>query len=168
MAEPFIGQLMCVGFNFAPRGWSTCDGQTVAIAQNSALFSLLGITYGGDGRVTFKLPDLRGRAAIHQGAGPGLAPYAIGEPFGVETVTLTAPQMPQHTHAVAANAGDLNDQSPAGRFPSGGGAYNSASNTTMNPAMVGAAGGNTPHENRPPSLTLNWIIALEGIFPSRG
>lgn len=165
--DPFLGQLMCVGFNFAPRSWSTCDGQLISVAQNTALFSLLGTQFGGDGVQTFQLPDLRGRTPIHQGQGPGGSQYVIGERFGVETVTLTPPEMPQHSHTVAANAGDLNDQSPAKAFYSGGGAYSSAANTSMAPAMLGPAGSGGAHENRPPRLTVNWIICLEGVYPPR-
>ncbi|MBM3796620.1 MAG: phage tail protein [Acidobacteria bacterium] len=165
--EPFMGQVMCVGFNYAPKNYAFCAGQIVAIAQNTALFSLLGTQVGGDGRVTFGLPDLRGRVPVGMGQSPGLSNYTIGQMAGTETVTLLPAQMPQHTHAVRANAGDANDATPANAFPSAGGTHNTAANTTMNPAMVGAAGGNQPHPNMQPYLVLNWIIALTGIFPSR-
>ncbi len=165
--EPFVGQLMCVGFNFAPRNWAFCAGQLMPIAQNTALFSLLGTQFGGDGRVTFGLPDLRGRVPVGQGQGPGLSSYIIGETAGSETVTLTTPQIPLHTHAVNANSGDAVEASPANAFPSAGGAYNTQSNAAMNPGMVGAAGGNQPHANMQPYLVLNWIIALSGVFPPR-
>ncbi|MCC6536129.1 MAG: phage tail protein [Bryobacterales bacterium] len=165
--EPFIGQLMCVGFNFAPKNWALCAGQLLPIAQNTALFSLLGTQYGGDGRVTFALPDLRGRVPVGQGQGPGLSNYTIGEMAGTENVTLITSQMPQHTHAVNANAGDAVEASPVNAFPSAGGAYNTQANTTMNPGMAGIAGGNQPHPNQQPYLVLNWIIALSGIFPPR-
>ena len=169
MAEPFLGQLMCVGFNFAPRGWAFCNGQIMAIAQNTALFSLLGTTYGGNGQTTFGLPDLRGRVALGFGQGPGLSNYTQGEVAGVETVTLNSQQMPLHNHAINASNLDAADQTPGGNFPSGGGAYNNPAppRQAMNAAMCGNAGGNQPHENRQPYLVLNWVIALQGIFPSR-
>jgi len=167
MSEPFIGQLMLVPYNFAPRGWAFCQGQLLPIAQNTALFSLLGTTYGGNGQTNFALPDLRGRVPISSGQGPGLSNYDLGQMGGNETVTLTTGQIPAHNHAINANSGDANDGSPANSFPAGGGAYNSAANAAMNQAMASTVGGNQPHENRPPYLTLNWIIALEGIYPSR-
>jgi microcystin-dependent protein len=167
MAEPFLGQLMLVPYNFAPRGWALCNGQILPIAQNTALFSLLGTTYGGNGQTTFALPDLRGRVPISSGQGPGLSSYDLGEVGGVEAVTLNNNEMPAHQHGVNANSGDPNDSSPQNSFPAGSGSYNTAANTTMNQNMVGISGGSQPHENRQPYLTLNWIIALEGIFPSR-
>lgn len=167
MAEPFIGQLMCVGFNFAPRGYAFCNGALIAISQNSALFSLLGTMYGGDGRTTFGLPDLRGRVPLGMGQGPGLQDYVQGQVAGTETVTLITTQIPAHNHTVNANSGDANEGSPANAFPSGGGAYNSAANVAMNPGMIGQAGGNQPHQNMQPFQVLNWIIALQGIFPPR-
>src|SRR5262245_44407760 len=135
--DPFIGQLMLVPYNFAPRGWALCNGQILPIAQNTALFSLLGTTYGGNGQTTFALPDLRGRVPISSGQGPGLSNYDLGEVGGVETVTLTTTQMPAHGHPVSANSGDPNDSSPANSYPAGNGAYNSTANATMNQSMVG-------------------------------
>jgi len=167
MAEPFLGQLLCAGFNYAPKGWALCQGQLMSIAQNSALFSLLGTTYGGDGRVTFGLPDLRGRAPIGFGQGPGLSNYAQGEMAGVESVTLISQQMPAHNHAVACASGDPADTSPVNTVPAGGGSYSTAGNAAMNNAMISLTGGNQPHENRQPYVTMNWVIALAGIFPSR-
>lgn len=175
MAEPFIGQIMPVGFNFAPRGWATCDGQILSIAQNTALFSLLGTTYGGNGQTTFALPDLRGRVPIHQGQGPGLSPYTMGQSAGSESSTLTVNQMPQHTHSAAAvlHASTLaaNDSLPSGNYPSDGGAYQSATNTSMNAGAVtvtnGISGGSQPFSLVQPYLCINFVIALEGIFPSR-
>jgi len=168
MAEPFIGQLMCVGFNFAPRGWAFCEGQLLPIAQNTALFSLLGTMYGGDGRTTFGLPDLRGRVPIGFGQGPGLSNYQQGSAGGSEAVTLTTQQMPSHSHAVNANNSDATDTVPTNQYPAAGGAYTASNpNTTMNANMIGAAGGSQGHSNMQRYLTLNWIIALEGIFPSR-
>ena len=165
--EPFIGQLMCVGFNFAPRGWAMCQGQLLSIAQNSALFSLLGTTYGGDGRVTFGLPDLRGRSPIGMGQGPGLQNYVQGEMVGSESVTLIGSQMPIHNHLVSCASGDPADTSPVGTVPAGGASYSPTANNVMNQNMIQPSGGSQPHENRSPLLALNWIIALEGVFPSR-
>jgi len=168
MPEPFVGQLMCVGFNFAPRGWALCEGQLLPIAQNTALFSLLGTTYGGDGRTSFGLPDLRGRVPMSFGQGPGLQNHPIGEKAGNETVTLTVQQLASHSHPVNANNSDASDTVPTNQFPASGGAYTANSpNTTMNANMVGPAGGNQAHPNLQPYLTLNWIIALVGVFPSR-
>jgi microcystin-dependent protein len=174
MSEPFLGQICSFGFNFAPRGWSQCNGQLMSISQNTALFSLLGTTYGGDGVTTFALPNLQGRVPLHQGQGPGLTNRVIGEQSGSETVTLNSTQMPQHNHIVSANSTDSNPnaaKSPAGNFPG----YNDAgplwattsNSVTMNPQMVNLAGGNQPHENMQPYLVINFCIALEGIFPSR-
>jgi microcystin-dependent protein len=181
MADPFLGQIFMFGGNFAPRGWALCNGQLLAIASNTALFSILGTTYGGDGVTTFALPDLRGRAPLHPGQGPGLSSYVLGEVGGVESVTLVSTQMPAHNHTatVTINAAasplsasdDPNNQVPAGG--SGQSVYASVPDgaTKMNAAMtttvVGTAGGSQPHENRQPFLCVNYIIALEGIFPSR-
>lgn len=167
MSEPFIGQLMLVGFNFAPRGWAFCDGSLLSIAQNTALFSLLGTTYGGNGQTTFGLPDLRGRAAIGFGQGPGLSNYSQGQTAGTETVTLIPTQMPQHTHGANCFVGDPGGNSPSNAFLANGDIYNATANGVMNPGMITPAGGSQPHDNLPPYLVLNWIIALEGIFPSR-
>ena len=172
--EPTLGEISMFAGNFAPRGWAFCDGQLLAINSNQALFSLLGTTYGGDGRTTFALPDLRGRAPIHAGHGPGLSNYQLGQRSGQETVTLTQNEMPNHTHAVQVNAtapvgrGQGSD-SPAGNFWAEGGSYANTSNTTMsaNAVVVLPAGASQAHENRQPYNTINYIIALEGIFPSR-
>lgn len=170
MSEPFIGQLMLVPYNFVPAGWAACDGRLLPIAQNAALFSLLGVMYGGDGSTTFGLPDLRGRVPISVGQGQGLSAYALGAKGGAEGVTLTTNQMPVHNHRVAASAAPLNTPSPQNAFPGGDGAYQelAESTVTMNPAMVLPAGESQPHENRQPYLALQWIIALQGIYPSRG
>ncbi|TPW18541.1 MAG: Tail collar domain-containing protein [Halothiobacillaceae bacterium] len=167
--DVFLGQLLLVPYNFAPQGWAFCNGQLLPIAQNTALFSLLGTTYGGNGQTTFALPDLRGRVPLSSGQGPGLSNYALGEVGGAENITLLAAQMPQHGHSVQANSGDPTDTTPTNNVPAGGstGSYNAAANSVMAAGMIGAAGGSQPHENRPPYLTLNWIIALEGIYPSR-
>jgi microcystin-dependent protein len=168
MSEPFLGEIRMVGFNFAPRGWATCDGQLLSIAQNTALFSLLGTQYGGDGQTTFALPDLRGRAAIHMGQGPGLSAVNIGERAGAETVTLTANQMPSHSHAATSNQGAATASRPGGAVPAAGGAYAASSDgSTMNAAHIANAGGSQPVGIKPPYLGLNFVIALEGIYPSR-
>lgn len=168
--SPFVGQIDIVGFNFAPVGWAECEGQLLPISQYEALFSLIGTTYGGDGVNTFALPDLRGRMAIHQGDGPGLAPYVMGQASGEETVTLTLNQIPSHSHAVLAG-GAADSLSPSGTTW-GSSPTNLYSSTGANPvamsgAMIGPAGGGQPHNNIPPYLTVNFIISLFGIFPSQ-
>jgi microcystin-dependent protein len=166
--EPFIGQLMCVGFNFAPKGWALCNGQLLSIAQNTALFSLLGTMYGGDGRTTFGLPDLRGRAPLGFGQGPGLQSYNQGESGGSETVTLTGQQIPAHTHTVNCSSSEGDSTTPADTVPAVGGSYTATPNATMSPAMIPpSGGGNQAHANMQPYQVQNWIIALQGIFPSR-
>ncbi|HEX5502327.1 MAG TPA: tail fiber protein [Thermomicrobiales bacterium] len=170
--DPFLGEIRMFGGNFAPKGWAFCNGQLLPIAQNTALFSLLGTTYGGNGQTTFGLPDLRGRAPLHWGQGPGLSPYTQGEQGGQEQITLISGQMPTHAHAANAVAGGGNNSSPAGNVWAASttrdSIYASGSpGTTMNPAAIGNAGGNQPHENRQPYLTVSFIIALEGIYPTR-
>lgn len=169
MSEPYIGEIRIFPYSFAPRGWAFCQGQILSIAQNTALFSLLGITYGGNGQTTFALPDLRGRVPMGSGQGPGLTNRTRGEMAGVESVTLLQNQMPAHSHAVACSSDDGNGGSPPGNYPasSGNPIYSNAANSTMNPGMIGAAGGSQPHNNMQPYLVLNYCIALEGIFPSR-
>jgi microcystin-dependent protein len=166
--EPFIGELSLVGFNFAPRGWALCNGQLLAIAQNTALFSLLGTQYGGNGQTTFALPDLRGRVPIHQGQGPGLSSYTVGQMAGQETNTLTINQMPQHNHLLASTNTAATTSRPNGAILAAGGSYStSPDGGQMLAQAVGISGGNQPHNIIQPYLTLNWVIALEGIFPSR-
>lgn len=168
MSEPFLGEIRLFPYTFAPRGWAFCAGQIMSIAQNTALFSLLGVTYGGNGQTTFGLPDLRGRVAVSSGQGPGLSNYTLGQVAGTETVTLTTNEMPMHNHLVNASSQASSASRPSGAVPSGGGAYTGASDgTVMNPSMIGVAGGSQPHENLQPYLTLNYCIALEGIYPSR-
>jgi microcystin-dependent protein len=167
VSDPFIGEIKIVGFNFAPRGWAFCNGQILSIAQNTALFSLLGTTYGGNGQTTFALPDLRGRVPIHPGQGPGLSNYTQGQLAGSETVTLLSTQMPAHTHTVNASTQSDITGNPTSNFPAGGASYDTTANTTMDPAMIGNSGGNQPHSNLQPYLAINFCIALEGIFPSR-
>ncbi len=168
MSEPFLGQISIFGFNFPPRGWATCSGQILPIAQNTALFSLLGTTYGGNGQTTFALPDLRGRVPVGFGQGPGLSNVQLGQQAGTEVVTLTSAQLAPHPHGVAASNAAATGSRPGGNFLSAGGAFTNASDgTTMNPGMIQNAGGGQPHENRQPYLGVNVCIALEGIFPSR-
>jgi microcystin-dependent protein len=166
MSEPFLGQISIFSFNFPPKGWAFCNGQLLPINQNQALFSLLGTMYGGDGRTTFALPDLRGRVSMHMGAG-----HTQGESGGQESVTLTLAQMPQHSHPVMSNTGAGTATSPAGKFwwkDSGGNAvYSTVGGTTLNPNAIIAVGGGQPHPNVAPLLTVSYCIALVGIFPSR-
>ena len=173
MAEPFVGQIIMAGFNFAPRGYATCDGQLLSIAQNTALFSLLGTTFGGNGTTTFALPDLRGRVPIHQGQGPGLTDRTMGEVSGSENVTLIINEMPAHNHLINGLNSNGNVKTPAGNVLANvqGTATNVysnlAANSTMNNAAITSTGGNQPHNNMQPYLVINFCIAMEGIFPSR-
>ena len=174
--EMYLGQMMQVGFNFCPRGWTTASGQILSIAQNTALFSLLGTTYGGNGQTTFALPDLRGRMAVNQGSGPGLSPYVLGEVTGTETTTLLTTQIPSHTHrsaiqtataaanattasgnaiGISSNASFLGGSDPVGNLMSPG------------TAVFQPTGNNIPIPIRPPYLTVQWCIATQGIFPAR-
>jgi len=173
--EPFLGSLLLVPYNFAPTGWALCNGQLLPISQNTALFSLLGTTYGGDGVSTFALPDLRGRVPISSGQGSGLQNYALGQNGGAETTTLSANQMPAHNHAMNTVSGAGSTSNPANQYladsPGGtvtSGLYSSSTpNSKLNAAAITQAGGGQPFDNRSPYLTLNWIIALQGIYPSR-
>jgi microcystin-dependent protein len=168
MSEPFLGELRLFPYNFAPRGWAFCQGQIMSIAQNTALFSLLGTTYGGNGQTTFGLPDLRGRAAVSSGQGPGLSPYTLGQQGGTESATLSQNNMPGHAHSVGATMVTAGDNKPAGNYLAVGGSYvNTAPNTTMGPQMIGPTGGSQPFSLLDPYLALNYCIALNGIFPSR-
>lgn len=176
--DPFLGEIRMVGFNYAPQGWAFCNGQLLQISTNSALYALLGTQFGGDGVRTFALPDLRSRVPVHQGQGNGLQPYPMGQPGGVEGVTLQISQMPAHSHGVTVDATLGSTSAPSGanlaQTESGGDApFNSF--TTGNPTnsvqlssgTIAPQGGSQPHENRQPYLTVNFIIALEGIFPPR-
>ena len=170
--DPFIGEVDLVAFNFAPTGWALCQGQLLPINQNQALFSLLGTTFGGDGRVNFALPDLRGRRIVGAGQGPGLSNYNLGEVGGEEAVTLNIGQLPVHTHTVFANTAVGTSLSPTNNFWAAQTSTFLFSNAPMSTTSlagndIGSTGGSQPHENRPPYLTLNYIIALNGIFPSR-
>lgn len=174
MSEPFIAEIRIFAGNFAPRGWALCNGQLLPIAQNTALFSLIGTTYGGDGRTTTALPDLKGRAPMQPGRGPGLTVRQLGQEGGVETVTLTEAQMPNHTHAMMAAGNQALVKTPASttalartRF---GQAFQQDSATNLvdlSPAAIAQTGGSQAHTNVQPFLTLNFIIALVGLYPSR-
>ena len=171
MSDPFIGMIRLVGFNFAPIGWASCQGQSLPISQNTALFSLIGTTFGGDGVHTFNLPDLRSRVALGQGQGQGLSPYVQGQIGGQERVALTTQQAPAHTHTLMAS-GNVTTPNPGPTLALGtpGAAvrmYAAGSPTPLAPSSIGSFGGNASHENRQPFLALNFIIALQGIFPSQ-
>jgi microcystin-dependent protein len=168
--SPFIGMLMLVPYNFAPQGWMFCQGQLLPIAENDALFTLLGTTYGGDGQSTFGLPDLRGRVALHQGQGPGLQSYIIGQTGGVESVTLTTNQLPQHSHSAGCTSnGQASSNAGSSVLASGPTIYNTTNTApgALAAASIAPVGGSQPHENHQPYLTLNWIISLFGVFPSQ-
>ncbi len=176
MAEPFIGQIILFAGNFAIRGYALCNGQLLSIAQNTALFSILGTTYGGNGQTTFALPDLRGRVPVHFGQGPGLSNYDLGQVGGTESITLNSNQMPAHNHLVRTSSSDGNDSAPAPTTVPGvvkqgtstANAYTSAANdSNFRPDCVSQAGGSQPFPILQPYLGLNYLIALEGIFPSR-
>jgi microcystin-dependent protein len=168
---PFIGQLMPVAFNFAPVGWALCNGQILSIQQNTALFSLIGTFYGGDGRTTFGLPNLQGNVAIGVGQGPGLSPYSPGDTGGNASITLQVTQLAAHQHGAVAvgRAGDA--PSPAGadwaKTTTDTPYSSSGPNASMSPSSTGLTGGGQPHENRQPYLVLNYVIALTGVFPQR-
>ena len=170
--ETFLGEIRMFAGNFAPTGWAFCQGQLLPIAQNTALFSLLGTTYGGDGMTTFALPDLRGRVPVGFGQGPSLSNRVIGEQFGSELVTLNINQMPSHNHTVNAVTSEGNQNLPTNSLPANTKAldkeYSDANaNTTMKATMVNPTGGNQPFGVTQPSLGVNFIIALQGIYPSR-
>jgi microcystin-dependent protein len=173
MTQPYIGEIQLFGFNFNPRGWAFANGATLPISQNTALFSLLGVTYGGNGQTTFQLPNFAGRAGCQQGNGPGLSPVVLGQNFGVNTVTLTSNQIPQHNHGINAYVpgttgspganGGLSQPSASANKPF----HPGPGNTTFAPNMIQpSAGGGQPHQNQQPYLGVNFCIALQGIYPS--
>lgn len=165
--DQFIGEIKLVAFNFAPKGWALCAGQLLPISQNQALFALLGTTYGGDGRTTFALPDLRGRVAAGAGQAATGTTYDLGSTGGTETTKLTVGQLPAHTHSVVATSNAATKKNPSGNFPAGGSYYGTTHDVQMNASMIGKRGGGQAHDNRQPYLSLEYIIALVGIFPSQ-
>ena len=171
MSEPFVGEIRMFAGNFAPRGWAFCDGQLLAVSQNDALFSLLGTIYGGDGRTTFGLPDLRGRIPIHAGTGPGLSPRRLGAKGGAEKVTLTVNQLPSHSHPMRASADPASGPNPQGDVlaeTTTDRVYSdNAADAAMASSSISAVGGSRSHTNLMPYLCVHFIIALVGIYPSR-
>jgi microcystin-dependent protein len=169
MADPFIGEIRTVGFNFAPRGWALCNGQLLTIAQNTALFSILGTTYGGNGQTNFALPDLQGRAPMHWGQGPGLSLHDLGESSGSETVNLLAAELPSHSHTLSVSSQVGTQASPAGGYLSASAVrtvgYAATADTVLHAGTV--AGSATAHNNMQPYVVMNFIIALQGVFPPR-
>ena len=162
--EPFMSEIRIMSFGFAPKGWAQCNGQLLPINQNQALFSLLGTTFGGDGRVNFALPDLRGNVAMHEGAG-----FVLGQKGGEQAHTLSASEMPAHSHQAMASSNGPTTKLPTDAFwasNTGFAPYGSTANVTMAPQSITNTGGSQPHENKSPFLTLNFCIALQGIFPS--
>lgn len=164
MAQPFMGELRLMSFNFPPKGWALCNGATLSIAQNQALFALLGTTYGGNGQTTFQLPDLRGRVPVHAGNG-----WTQGTTAGEDAHVLNVNELPTHTHTLQMSSADADTAVPTGHVlaaTNNGYAPPGQTRTTLTPASVTANGGGQAHENRPPYLTLSWCIAISGIFPS--
>ncbi|GAA3537561.1 phage tail protein [Nocardioides daeguensis] len=172
MADQFLAEIRVFPFNFAPAGWAFCNGQLMPISQNTALFSLLGTTYGGDGKSTFALPNLQGQAPLQHGQGPGLSDRFLGESSGSSTVTLLQSEMPVHSHTLRGDLVDPADTSTPNPNASyglsaGGTLYQASSNAQLDPAALVPAGGSLPHNNMQPYLTLHFCIALQGIFPAR-
>ncbi len=170
MGTPYVGECRLVGFSFAPNGWLSCQGQTIAISENDTLFTLIGTTYGGDGQSNFRVPDLRGRTPIHQGSNGGQS-FTMGQLGGSETVTLSAQTTPTHNHPLIATAVNGNSNFPQNNLLAANPTFiyvTQSPNPThaMNPAAIGNAGGSQPHENLQPYLTMNWCISLFGVFPS--
>lgn len=172
MADPFVAEIRIFPFNFAPKGWAWCDGQLLPLSQNTALFSLLGTTYGGNGKSNFALPDLQGRAPMQPGQGPGLSLHDLGETGGSETVSLLQSEIPAHFHTLRANVVDLADTNVASASASfalsGGGAlYQASPNASASDQALAPGGGDQPHNNMQPYLTCYFAIALQGVFPPR-
>lgn len=173
--DPFVGEIRLLPYNFAPVGWQDCDGSILSISENETLYTLIGTTYGGDGVNTFAVPDLRGRLPIHQGTGAGLSPYVIGQQSGTETVTLTAAQMPAHTHIVIETSSVATSGTPASTLELGAisgdwmytGDISGLTPFAAAGAMISSAGGSQPHENTMPTLTVRFCISLYGIYPSQ-
>ena len=172
MADPFVAEIRIFPFNFAPKGWAWCNGQLLPLSQNTALFSLLGTTYGGDGKSTFALPDLEGRAPMHPGQGPGLSLHDLGETGGSETVSLLESEMPAHSHSVSASLLPADSPNPTGAYmavPANDNIYTNPANLVFMAAeALPPAGGDQPHNNLQPYLTFYFCIALQGVFPPRG
>lgn len=171
--DPFVAEIRIFPFNFAPKGWAFCDGQILPLAQNTALFSLLGTTYGGDGRSNFALPDVQGNAPMHPGQGPGLSLHDLGETGGSQTVSLLQSEIPNHSHALQGNntIGDTPEPSSIvtlGRYANAYQQNRTANLAQMAPQALAPAGGDQPHNNMQPYLTLNFCIALQGVYPPRG
>ncbi|HRY42748.1 MAG TPA: tail fiber protein [Thermoanaerobaculia bacterium] len=172
MADPFVAEIRIFPFNFAPKGWAFCDGQILPLSQNTALFSLLGTTYGGDGKSNFGLPNMQGNAPMHPGQGPGLSLHELGETGGSDTVSLLESEIPAHAHTLRADVLDIADTnvvSPTASFAlsSGGTLYQSTANVSLSGNALAPAGGDQPHNNMQPYLTLNFCIALQGVYPPR-
>ncbi len=171
--DPFVAEIRIFPFNFAPKGWATCDGQILPLSQNTALFSLLGTTYGGDGKSNFALPNLQGNAPMHPGQGPGLSLHDLGETGGTETVSLLESEIPSHTHVFSAENDIPDSLVPAAGVSlsraSGGNIYQSSPSNlvSLSPNALSPAGGDQPHNNMMPYLTLNFCIALQGVYPPR-
>ncbi|MGH8085782.1 MAG: phage tail protein [Lysobacter sp.] len=174
MAVPFLGEIRMFGFSRTPSGWQACDGTLLAISQNDALFALLGTTYGGDGQTTFAVPDLRGRAPLNAGSGPGLSPYVQGQSGGAESVALTVAQLPSHTHAYRAGTATATAATPGASLQLGtlrdDSMYSTAAGAPvmLSPSSTTVSGGSQPHDNTMPTLTVQFCIAMQGIFPSQG
>jgi microcystin-dependent protein len=175
MSEPFVAEIRIFASNFAPKGWAFCNGQLMPISQNTALFSLLGTTYGGDGKSNFALPDMQGRAPMHPGSGPGLSLRDLGENGGSASVTLTTSEIPSHTHGLQASSSTATSSDPTGHLlaspaanPKFTSLYSGASgSTSLSASALSTAGGGLPHNNLQPYLALSFIIALQGVFPPR-
>jgi microcystin-dependent protein len=171
MSQPYIGEIRLFGGNFAPAGWNFCDGSLLSIAQFSALFQLIGTTYGGDGQNTFAVPDLRGRVPVHMGQGAGLQNYVLGQIAGSESVTLTANQVAVHGHGALGSVGGASATPQNATWGNGGittHIFGTPANNSMNSASVGATGGNQPHDNLHPFQVVSFIISLFGVFPTQG
>ena len=170
--DPFVAEIRIFPFNFAPKGWAFCDGQILPLSQNTALFSLLGTTYGGDGKSTFALPNLQGNAAMHPGQGPGLSLHDLGETGGTETVSLLESEIPSHGHQLRADTldpADTNVPSPTASYAlsTGGTLYQTTHDTALSDNALAPSGGDQPHNNMQPYLTFNFSIALQGVYPPR-
>ncbi|MEA2166129.1 MAG: hypothetical protein QOK37_4256 [Thermoanaerobaculia bacterium] len=171
--DPFVAEIRIFPFNFAPKGWAFCDGQILPLSQNTALFSLLGTTYGGDGKSNFALPNMQGNAPMHPGQGPGLSLHDLGETGGSETVSLLESEIPSHSHSLMASTSTSTKSTPAGnsltRIGTGGTPYKAAGSAqvTMADNSLAPAGGDQPHNNMQPYLTLSFCIALQGVYPPR-